>query len=90
MQADIGKPLPPLEVNGKKEYYVNNVLNSKYQWIKFYYLVKWRRYSKEENSWQPGKDLKNTHKADAFHKRYLEKLGPELSRPATGQPSRQR
>ena len=61
-QGDVGKPLPPLEVEGKKEYYVKNVLNSKYRWAKHYYLVKWREYSKEESSCQSGKDLKNTQK----------------------------
>ena len=89
-QGDIGKPPPPLEVDGKEEYYVENILNSKYQWAKLYYLMKWRGYSKKENSWQPGKGLENTQKTGAFHKRYQNKPGSELSRPATEQPPRWR
>ena len=40
MQGDVGKPPPPLEVDGKEKYYVEDVFNSKYQWAKPYYLVK--------------------------------------------------
>ena len=89
-QEDVGKPLPPLEVDGKEEYYVKDVLDSKYWWAKLYYLVKWRGYSKGENSWQSGENLENMQKADAFHKRYPDKPGPELSRPAMGQLPKQR
>ena len=39
-QGNVGKPLPPLEVDSKEKYYVEYVLDSKYQWAKLYYLVK--------------------------------------------------
>ena len=79
MLEGIGNPLLPLEVDGKEEYYVKDALNSKYQWAKLYYLVKWSQYSKIESNWQPGRDLTNTQKADMFHKRYPDKPRPELS-----------
>ena len=39
-QKDIYKLSLPLEVDSKEEYYVKDVLDSKYQWAKLYYLVK--------------------------------------------------
>ena len=65
---------------------MEDVLDSKYRRAKLYYLVKWRGYSKEESSWQPGKNLKDMQKVDAFHEQYLDKLGLELTCLATEQP----
>ena len=87
-QNNIGKPLPPFEVNGKEEYYVKNVFDSKYQWAMFYYLVKWEGYSKKKSSGQPGRDLENTQKVDKFYGQYTDKPGLELNCPATKQPSK--
>ena len=40
MQKDVSNPPLPLGMDSKNEYYVKNVLKSKYQWAKLYYLVK--------------------------------------------------
>jgi hypothetical protein len=72
-------PPPPVEIEGQKEYKVEKVIDScrRYRWME--YLVKWKGYSLEENTWEPYPNLEHAeHKVAEFHRKY-----PEAVRRAT-------
>jgi hypothetical protein len=53
-------PPPPEIINGEKEYLVEEVLNSRKAGSNSaVYYIKWVGYSREDNSWQPWKNLLN-------------------------------
>jgi hypothetical protein len=45
---------------------VEEVLKSQMAWGKLQYLIKWRGFPNEENTWEPEANLKNS--LDAIHK----------------------
>ena len=53
-------PPPPISVEGQEEFEVEEVLKSRKNRGKLEYLVKWKGYGNEENSWEPKKNLSNT------------------------------
>ncbi len=57
-------PLPPVVTpTGEEEWEVEKVLNSKIERGKMKFLVKWKGYSLEENSWEPESNLENAKDA---------------------------
>jgi hypothetical protein len=52
-------PPPPQLVDGRLEYKVEAVLDSRLHHGKLEYLVKWEGYPNEENTWEPESHLKN-------------------------------
>jgi hypothetical protein len=54
------KPPPePTLIDGSLEYSVESILKKKISARGIFYLVKWKNYGVEENSWEPVKNLKN-------------------------------
>ena len=45
--------LPPVVIDSQEEYEVEKILNSKLVRNKIKYLVRWKGYGPEENSWEP-------------------------------------
>jgi len=45
-------PPPPIVVNREEEWEVEEILNSRWHWRRFQFLVKWKGFSKEHNSWK--------------------------------------
>jgi hypothetical protein len=67
-------PHPTGLVDGKDEWFVDEILDSQIRSRRLEYLVKWTEY--EEADWRLAKTL-NEHKAvDNFHRRYPNKPGP--------------
>ena len=67
-------PPPPVEINGEKEYKVEEILNRQERRGKTKYLVKWKGYIAEENIWEGLENLKNARgKIDKFEKGRFEK-----------------
>ena len=64
---------PPLEVDGEEEYEVADILDSR-RWgrgHKLQYLVQWKGYGPEHNSWEAEEDLVHADSlVQAFHKRH--------------------
>ena len=66
-------PLPPVEVAGEKEYEVEEILDKQERREKTKYLVKWKGYTVEENTWEGLENLKNAmEKIEEFEKEIFE------------------
>ena len=50
-------PLDPILVDGEEEYEVEAVINSRMFWGRLQYLIQWKGYSYEHNSWEDAKDV---------------------------------
>jgi len=62
-------PPPPVEVAGEKEYEVEEILDRQEKKGKTKYLVKWKGYTAEENTWEGLENLKNAReKIEEFEK----------------------
>ena len=75
-QVEGQKKIPPLpvEVDGEKEYKVEEILDKQERRGKTRYLVKWKGYTAEENMWEGLENLKNAReKIEEFEKRRFEK-----------------
>jgi hypothetical protein len=74
------KPPAPVIVEGEKEYEVEDVINSRRHKGKLQYLVKWKGYTAENNTWEPKESLDNAKsKVKDFHRKHHEvvkRFGP--------------
>jgi len=62
-------PPPPVEVAGEKEYEVEEILDRQERRGKIKYLVKWKGYTAEGNTWEGLENLKNAgEKIEKFEK----------------------
>ena len=62
-------PPPPVKVAGEKEYEVEEILDRQERRGKTRYLVKWKGYTVEENTWEGLENLKNAmEKVEEFEK----------------------
>ena len=55
-------PPPPIEIQGQEEYEVEQILDSRKRRGKLQFLVKWKGYTDEHNSWEPFENLENAPK----------------------------
>ena len=69
-------PPPPVEVDGKEEYHVDEILDSREygRWQKLQYLVKWSGYDRP--TWEAAENVDGLQAIDRFHVLYPEKPGP--------------
>jgi len=51
-------PPPPIIVNGEPEWEVEEVLDSRWHRRRFQFLIKWKGFSREHNSWEVASDVK--------------------------------
>jgi hypothetical protein len=63
-------PPKPVEIEGKLEYDVEKVINSRMRWGRLEYLVKWDGYTSENNTWEPETNLlpRSKKSIQDFHK----------------------
>ena len=67
-------PPPPVKVDGEEEYEVKEILDRQERRDKTRYLVKWKGYMAEENTWKVLENLKNVgEKIEEFEKGRFEK-----------------
>jgi len=51
-------PPPPIVVDGEEEWEVEEILDSRWHRRRFQFLVKWKGFSREHNSWEAASDVK--------------------------------
>ncbi|QRW18202.1 hypothetical protein RhiXN_03126 [Rhizoctonia solani] len=51
---------PPETIEGEEEYEVEQIIDSKQQKGKWFYLIKWKGYGPEDNSWEPKELLEHS------------------------------
>jgi hypothetical protein len=61
-------PPPPVLIDGEEEYEIKEILDSRIRYRRLEYLIKWRGYGAEHNSWSPHY---NVHAADKIAEFYL-------------------
>ena len=67
-------PPPPIEIASEKEYKVEEILDRQEKRGKTRYLVRWKEYTVEENTWEGLENLKNAmEKVKEFEKGRFEK-----------------
>ena len=42
----------PIVIDGEPEWEVEEILNSRWHWRRFQYLIKWKGYGRKHNSWE--------------------------------------
>jgi len=64
------QPLPVI-IKGEEEWKVERILNKRRVWGKDKYLVRWREFTAESNTWEGRENLKNAKEAiEEFEKEY--------------------
>ncbi|KAF8748816.1 Chromo (CHRromatin Organization MOdifier) domain [Rhizoctonia solani] len=65
---------PPETIEGEEEYEVEQIIDSKRQRGKWFYLIKWKGYGPEDNSWEPEELLEHSQEEiQRFNKSQLKK-----------------
>ncbi|KAF8757845.1 hypothetical protein RHS01_03640 [Rhizoctonia solani] len=65
---------PPETIEGEEEYKVEQIIDSKQQRGKWFYLIKWKGYGPEDNSWEPEELLEHSQEEiQRFNKSQLKK-----------------
>jgi len=49
---------PPIVVDGEPEWEVEEILDSRWHWRRFQFLIKWKDFGREHNSWEVAFDVK--------------------------------
>ena len=67
-------PPLPIEIDGKEEYEVSEILDSCINWKKLEYLVYWQSYKVSERTWEPAANIINISKMlQEFYRQYPHK-----------------
>jgi len=61
---------PPIVIDGKLEWEVEEILDSHWHWRRFQYLIKWKGYSHEHNSWESASKVSIPELTVEFHCKY--------------------
>jgi len=51
-------PLPPIVVDREPEWEVEEILDSHWYWRRFQFLIKWKDFGREHNSWEVASNIK--------------------------------
>ncbi|XP_053556516.1 M-phase phosphoprotein 8-like [Bombina bombina] len=67
---------PPPTVLDPNEYEVHSILDSRMRSGKLQYLIRWKNFSSDEDSWEPAYNLKAPRLISAFHRRHPDRPHP--------------
>jgi len=60
----------PIVIDRKAKWEVEEILNSHWHWRRFQYLIKWKGYSCEHNSWESTSKVLAPELTAEFHHKY--------------------
>jgi hypothetical protein len=64
-------PQSPVKIEGHPEYEVEGMMDSQLRGHKLEFLVKWKGYTEENNSWEPKDNCTHAHEATThFYRKY--------------------
>jgi len=61
---------PPIVVDGEPEWEVEEVLDSRWHRRRFQFLIKWKGFSREHNSWEVASDVKVPDLVTEYYRRH--------------------
>jgi len=62
--------LLPIVIDGKAEWKVEEILNSCWYWRRFQYLIKWKGYGREHNSWESTSEVSTPELTVEFYRKH--------------------
>jgi len=62
---------PPIVIDREVEWEIEEILNSHWYWRIFQYLIKWKGYSCEHNSWESTSEVSALELIAEFHCKHL-------------------
>ena len=67
--GQVAPPPPPVNIEGHEEFEVEKILSSQRQGRKLFYLVRWKGYGPQSDTWEPVSGLKNARELiKEYHK----------------------
>jgi len=63
-------PPPPIVDDGELKWEVEEVLDSHWHWRRFQFLIKWKGFSREHNSWEVASDVKVPDLVAEYYRRH--------------------
>jgi len=61
---------PPIVINREAEWEVEEIFDSRWHWRRFQYLIKWKGYGCEHNSWESTSEVSMPELTAEFHCKY--------------------
>jgi len=61
---------PPIVINEKAEWEVEEILNSRWHRRRFQYLIKWKEYGCEHNFWESASEVSALALVAEFYRKY--------------------
>ena len=74
LPGQINPPPPPVIIRGHEEWFVEEILDSRWHCGVLQYRVSWRGHA--ERTWEPWYHVRDLIQLPVFHNRYPRKLGP--------------
>jgi len=62
--------LPPIVINREPEWEVEEILDSRWHQRRFQYLIKWKGYGREHNSWESTSEVFASELTAEFHRKH--------------------
>ena len=60
----------PVVIDGEPEWEVEEILDSCWHWRRFQYLIKWKGYGREHNSWESASEVSVPELTVEFHRKH--------------------